>query len=59
MEIFEPFMFEGYISFVGDLTKPVPIKILRDTGASQSIVLAGEHLFLRRPIRVLVFFYWE
>ena len=41
MGIFEPFMFEGYISFVGDLTKPVPIKILRDTGASQSIVLAG------------------
>ena len=29
------------ISLVGDSTKPVAVKILRDTGASQSIVLAG------------------
>ena len=39
MEIYEPFMSEGIISLVGDLTKPIPIKILRDTSASQSIIL--------------------
>ena len=40
MEIYEPFMSEGYISLAGDLTKHIPIKNLRDTGASQSIILA-------------------
>ena len=40
MEIYEPFMSEGMISFMGDSTKPIPIKIFRDTCASQSIVLA-------------------
>ena len=40
MEIYEPFMFEGIISLVDNLTKPIPIKILRYTGASQSIILA-------------------
>ena len=39
-EIYEPFMSEGIMSLVGDLTKPIPIKILRDTSASQSIILA-------------------
>ena len=33
-------MSEGIISLVGDLTKPISIKILRDTGASRSIILA-------------------
>ena len=40
MEIYEQFMSDGMISLMGDSTKPIPIKILRDTGASQSIVLA-------------------
>ena len=64
MEIYEPFISEGMVSFMDDSTKPIRIKILRDTGSSQSIVLAdvlpfSEKLSLRRLIRVLVFFYRE
>ena len=40
MEIYEPFISEGMVSFMDDSTKPIHIKILRDTGASQSIILA-------------------
>ena len=40
MEIYELFISEGMISFMNDSTKLIRIKILRDTGASQSIVLA-------------------
>ena len=40
MEIFEPFMLNGFVSLSGDNSPPTPIKILRDTGASQSLILA-------------------
>ena len=40
MEIFEPFMLNGFVSLSGDNCPPIPIKILRDTGASQSLILA-------------------
>ena len=40
MEIFEPFMLNGFVSLSGDMCPPTPIKILRDTGASQSLILA-------------------
>ena len=40
MEIFEPFMLNGFVSLSGDNCPPSPIKILRDTGASQSLILA-------------------
>ena len=40
MEIFEPFMLNGFVSLSGDNFPPTPIKILRDTGASQSLILA-------------------
>ena len=40
MEIFEPFMLNGFVSLSGDNYPPTPIKILRDTGASQSLILA-------------------
>ena len=39
MAINEPFMSKAMIPLLGDSTKAIPIKILRDTGASQSIVL--------------------
>ena len=39
MEIFEPFMLNGFVSLSGDNCPPTPIKILRDTGASQSLIL--------------------
>ena len=40
MEIFEPFMLNGFVSLSGDNCPPTPTKILRDTGASQSLILA-------------------
>ena len=40
MEIFEPVMLNGFVSLSGDNCPPTPIKILRDTGASQSLILA-------------------
>ena len=40
MEIFEPFMLNGFVSLSGDNCPPTPIKIFRDTGASQSLILA-------------------
>lgn len=39
MTVFEPFIHNGYISLSSDLS--VPIQILRDTGASQSLVLTS------------------
>ena len=42
MEIYEPFISEGMVSFMDDSTKPIRIKILRDTGASQSIIFADD-----------------
>ena len=41
MEIFELFMLNRFVSISGDNCQPTPIKILRDTGASQSLILAG------------------
>ena len=40
MEIFEPFMLNGFVSLSGDNCPPTPIKLLRDIGASQSLILA-------------------
>ena len=37
-EIFEPFMLNGFVSLSGDSCPPTPIKILRDTAASQSLI---------------------
>ena len=42
VEIFEPFMLNGFVSLSGDNCPPTPIKILRDTGASQSLILADK-----------------
>ena len=40
MEIYEPFLSEGFVSLASDSAQSTPIKILRDTGASQSLILA-------------------
>ena len=42
MEIYEPFLSEGFVSLTSDSAQSTPIKILilRDTGASQSLILA-------------------
>ena len=40
MEIYEPFLSDGFVSLNCDYAQSIPIKILRDTGASQSLILA-------------------
>ena len=40
MEIYEPFLSDGFVSLNCDYAQSTPIKILRDTGASQSLILA-------------------
>ena len=40
MEIYEPFLSDGFVSLNSDSAKSTPIKILRYTGASQSLILA-------------------
>ncbi len=47
---YEPFLMEGLISFTGKSTDQVKVKMLRDTGTTQSFVVAGvlpfsEHTF--------------
>ena len=39
-EVYEPFLSEGTISLLHDTSITKPIRILRDTGASQSLILA-------------------
>ena len=41
MEDYKPFISDGFISLVGNDTTLQPIKILRDTGASQTLLLEG------------------
>ena len=40
MEIYEPFLSDGFVSLNSDFAQTTPITILRDTGASQSLILA-------------------
>ena len=40
MEIYEPFLSDGFVSLNSDFAQSPPITILRDTGASQSLILA-------------------
>ena len=39
MENYEPFISEGVVSLVGDESSSQKVKILRDTGATQSLML--------------------
>ncbi|KAG1664755.1 hypothetical protein GQR58_019691 [Nymphon striatum] len=41
MKTFQPFISDGFISLSSDFSEAIPIKILRDTGASQSLILAS------------------
>ena len=40
MEIYEPFLSDGFVSLNSDFAQSTPITILRNTGASQSLILA-------------------
>ena len=50
MEIYEPFLSDGFVSLNSDYAQSTPIKILRDTGASQSLILADTLRFLLRRL---------
>ena len=39
MEMFEPFIQNGFVSLSDDFSEAKPIRILRDTGSAQSILL--------------------
>ena len=52
-EVYEPFLSEGTISLLHDKSITKPIRILRDTGASQSLILADAIPFCQRS-RILV-----
>ena len=41
MENYKPFISEGVVSLVGDKSSSQKVKILRDTGATQSLMLAS------------------
>ena len=41
MEVFMPFLYDGYVSLPSEGSKAIPIRILRDTGASQSLIAAN------------------
>lgn len=40
-ECFKPFVFDGWVSLVGDKNNCCPVHILRDTACSQSVILAS------------------
>ena len=40
MEIYEPVLSDGFVSLNRDFAQSTPFTILRDTGASQSLILA-------------------
>ena len=50
MEIYEPFLSDGFVSLNSDYAHSTPIKILRDTGVSKSLILADTLPFLRRRL---------
>ena len=50
MEIYEPFLSDGFVSLNSDSAQSTPIKILRDTGASQSLLLGRYPAFFREDI---------
>ena len=43
MEMFEPFIQNGFVSLSDDFSEAKPIRILRDTGSAQSILLQKAH----------------
>ena len=45
MEIYETFLSDGFVSLNNDFAQSTPITILRDAGASQSLILTDTLLF--------------
>ena len=57
MEIYEPFLSDGFVSLNSDFAESTPITILRDTGASQSLNLLIPCHFPRRLLLEQVFLF--
>ena len=45
MDIFQPFIHDGSVSLSCDMSDSIPIKILRDTGVLQSLLLSDTLVF--------------
>ena len=45
MDIFQPFIHHGSMSLSSDMSDSIPVKILRDTEASQSVQLSDTLMF--------------
>ena len=45
MDIFQPFIHDGSVSLSSDMSDSIPIKILRDTGVLQSLLLSDTLVF--------------
>ena len=52
LEIYQPFLSDGSVSLNSDFAQSTPIKILRDTGASQSLILADAMIFSENTFSV-------
>ena len=48
MEIYEPFLSDGFVSLNSHFAQSAPITILRDTGASESLILADTLPFSKK-----------
>ena len=48
IEIYKPFLSDGFVSLNSDFAQSAPITILRDTGASQSLTLADTLPFFEK-----------
>ena len=57
MEIYKPFLSDGYVSLNSDFAQSTSITILRDTGASKSLILADSLPFRRRLLLEQVFLF--
>ena len=57
MEIYEPFLSDGFVSLNSDSAQSTPIKILRDTGASQSLILADTLPFSEKSSLIFAYLY--
>ena len=56
-EIYEPFLSDGFVSLNSDFAQSTPITILRDTGASQSLILADTLPFSEKLLLEQVFLF--
>ena len=48
MELFEPFIHDGFVSLSSDFSDSTPIRILRDTGSAQTLMLSNTLPFSNR-----------